>query len=226
MTPSFFARFKAFGAIAGGFTQAATNKSANYIGAPDISSAAPRDRFLLLARSLGPSASVLEIGTKQAVEGRSTHSKGAFPNVSRENYIMADVAPGHDVDIVADLHALPSTWTSHFDAFVANAVFEHLERPWLAAREVLRILAPGGLCYVSTHQTFPLHGYPSDFFRFSKEALSLIFADAGLRIVETAYEHRAQIIAPEAIVPASFQKEWNATWPSYLCVHLFGEKVA
>jgi SAM-dependent methyltransferase len=197
-----------------------------FIVAPDISSAAPRDLLHSSALKLGVTASVLEVGTKQAVEGRSTHSKHAFPSVARENYVMADVAPGQDVDIVADLHSLPAEWTSRFDGFVANAVFEHLERPWLAAREVVRILAPGGLCYVSTHQTFPLHGYPSDFFRFSREALSLVFADAGLRVVEVAYEHRAQIVAPEIIVPASFHEEWNATWPSYLCVHLFGEKLA
>jgi SAM-dependent methyltransferase len=139
---------------------------------------------------------------------------------------MADVAPGPDVDIVADLHALPSEWTNHFDAFVANAVFEHLERPWLAAKEIVRVLAPGGACYVSTHQTFPLHGYPSDFFRFSKEALSLIFADAGLHVIEVAYEHRAQIVAPVALVPASASDQWNAAWPSYIIVHLFGEKAA
>jgi SAM-dependent methyltransferase len=226
MAVGFLKRLKALGGVAVGPKLAEASKSANFIEAPDITSAAPRDRFLLLARSFGPAASVLEIGTKQAVEGRSTHSKHAFPNVARENYVMADVAPGHDVDIVADLHALPSAWTNNFDAFVANAVFEHLERPWVAAKEVVRVLAPGGLCYVSTHQTFPLHGYPFDYFRFSKEALSLVFADAGLRVIDAAYEHRAQIVAPVAVVPASFHEEWNATWPSYLCVHLFGEKAS
>jgi 2-polyprenyl-3-methyl-5-hydroxy-6-metoxy-1,4-benzoquinol methylase len=45
-----------------------------------------------------------------------------------------------------------------FDALVAVAVFEHLERPWIAAKEVARVLKPGGFAYVSTHQTFPLHG--------------------------------------------------------------------
>lgn len=191
---------------------------------PDLSSAAPRERFYASAQSLGPAASVLEVGTKQAVEGEPTHSQDEFPDVPRENYVMIDIEPGSDVDMIADLHDLPAEWTNRFDAFIAIAVFEHLERPWLAAEEVSRVLKPGGLCYIATHQTFPLHGYPSDFFRFSTEALSLIFADAGMRTIEVAYEHRTQIIAPKAIMPAKYCRDWNKAWPSYLCVHLFAER--
>lgn len=190
----------------------------------DESSAAPRERFFAVGRSLGPGSHVLEVGTRQATEGIATHSRAAFPNVTRENYVMADVLPGHDVDVVADLHRLPAQWAGRFDAFVAIAVFEHLARPWLAAKEMARVLAPGGVCYVATHQTFPLHGHPSDFFRFSKEALSLVVEDAGLRVLDVAYEHRARIVTPEAIVPAQALDAWNAAWPSYLIVHLFAQK--
>ncbi len=191
---------------------------------PDISSGAPRERFFGWAPTLDATGSVLEVGTKQAVEGESTHSQDEFTQVRRENYLMIDVEDGSDVDLVADLHKLPTDWTGRFDAFIAVAVFEHLERPWIAAKEVARILKPGGRCYIATHQTFPLHGYPSDFFRFSREALSLIFEDAGIRTLEVAYEHRTQIIAPTTIMPARYAKDWNAVWPSYLIVHLAGEK--
>jgi SAM-dependent methyltransferase len=147
-----------------------------------------------------------------------------FPQVPRSNYLMADVEAGADVDVVADLHALPQDWANRFNALVAVAVFEHLERPWIAAKEVARVLAPGGFCYVSTHQTFPLHGYPSDFFRFSKEALALIFRDAGLQVTEVAYEHRAKITAPNEFIALSYQDEWNASFPSYMVVNLLAEK--
>jgi len=191
---------------------------------PDISSGAPRERFYEWSQTVGETGSVLEVGTKQALEGESTHSKDEFPLVLRENYLMVDIEDGADVDIVADLHDLPADWTGRFDAFVAVAVFEHLERPWIAAKEVGRILKPGGRCYIATHQTFPLHGYPSDFFRFSREALSLLFEDAGVRTLDVAYEHRTQIIAPRTIMPPRFARDWNKVWPSYLIVHLTGEK--
>lgn len=195
----------------------------NFI-APDISSAGPRERYDKFALSIEPSGCVLEIGTKQAQEGISTHSYASFPNVHRQNYIMADIFPGRDVDVIANLHDLPSEWTDRFDCFVASAVFEHLERPWIAAKEVARVLKPGGGCYVATHQTFPIHGYPSDFFRFSTEALALIFEDAGLEAIEVAYLHRAKIIPPVTLVQAGICDQWNETWPSYIIVHIFARK--
>ena len=190
----------------------------------DISSTAPRDRFTALAQTLGADARVLEVGTKRAAEERSTHSHWRFPKVPRANYLMSDISPGTDVDVIADIHSLPAEWTGRFDAFVATAVFEHLERPWIAAREVARILAPGGACFIATHQTYPLHGFPMDFFRFSREALSLLFEDAGLRVVEAAYLHRCTIQPPEEVVPGAMHDAWNRAFPSYISVHLMAIK--
>ncbi|MEA2758749.1 MAG: hypothetical protein QOH65_1362 [Methylobacteriaceae bacterium] len=191
---------------------------------PDISTSAPRDRFVAAAREVRADAFVLEVGTKQSIEGRVTHAHHHFPHVPRENYTMADVEEGKDVDVVADLHRLPADWTNRFAAVVAISVFEHLERPWIAAREVARVLAPGGFCYIATHQTFPLHGYPSDFFRFSKEALRLIFEDAGLHVIEVGYQNRTKISVAHEVVPLSYQETWNAAFPSYMAVNLFAKK--
>ena len=191
---------------------------------PDISSSDPRDAFLAMAETLGGEACVLDVGTKQAVEGQSTHWKSFFPNVPRENYVMTDVESGTDVDVVADLHALPQDWTGRFDAVVAGAVFEHLERPWIAAKEVARVMASGAACYIATHQTYPIHAYPCDFFRFSKDALSLLFKDAGLEVIDVAYEHRIRLVMPRAFVHHRALERWNAAFPSYLCVHLYAVK--
>jgi SAM-dependent methyltransferase len=208
------------------FRDAITGRSAARAknAAPDISTSAPHDRFAAAAATLGADSRVLEIGTKQAIEGRSTHTLHIVPNVKRQNYLMADVEAGADVDVIADVHNLPQDWTNRFNALVAVAVFEHLERPWIAAKEVARVLAPGGWCYISTHQTFPLHGYPSDFFRFSKEALTLIFEDAGLNVAEVGYQFRTKISVPDEIVPSTYHEAWNAAFPSYMAVNLFAEK--
>jgi SAM-dependent methyltransferase len=167
---------------------------------------------------------VVEFGTAQAVPGRATHSLSLFPELERSNYTMVDIKAGPDVDVVADLHSLPFEWTNRYDACIANAVFEHLERPWIAAKEVARILAPGGVCYIATHQTFPLHGHPKDFFRFSTDALSLIFSDAGLEVVSVAYRYRTEIILPSELLASSQLKSWNKEYPSYALVTLTAKK--
>lgn len=168
--------------------------------------------------------SVLEVGTSQAVPGVSSHFMHLFPGIERSQYVMVDIKAGQDVDVVADIHALPEEWADRYDAFVASAVFEHLERPWIAAKEVARILSPGGICYISTHQTFPLHGYPQDFFRFSTEALALICTDAGLEILGVAYKHRCKIVLPPALLDARYVESWNSEFPSYAIVHLAARK--
>jgi len=168
--------------------------------------------------------SICEFGTLQAVPGRSTHSRALFPHVERSDYVMADREAGADVDVVADLHHLPEIWTGKFDAAIASAVFEHLERPWVAAREVSRIMAPNALCYIATHQAFPLHGYPSDYYRFSKDALALIFEDAGLRVLCKSYHFRCWIVPPVQVLDPAHVEAWNKTFPSYIGVSLVARK--
>lgn len=168
---------------------------------------------------------VLEVGTLQALPGRSTHLMARFPKISPENYVRLDVIDGADVDVVGDLHHLPQEWTSKFDCFIANAVFEHLDRPWIAAKEVARVLAPGGLFFVGTHQCFPVHGYPSDFFRFSDSALRMIFEDAGLVVDACDYANRCMIVPPPEIVPSSMVIGWNKEFPSYIHVNASGRKL-
>lgn len=183
----------------------------------------PWERFFADTRARPPTT-VLEAGTAQSVPGVSTHHMGLFPSVGRAQYTMIDILAGPDVDVVADLHSLPTEWTSRFDAFISGAVFEHLERPWVAAKEVARVLAPGGVCYVATHQTFPLHGYPQDFWRFSTEALSLIFRDAGLEVLAVAYKHRTKIVLPPELLGCDQIEPWNAQFPSWAIVHLAARK--
>lgn len=168
--------------------------------------------------------SVVEFGTAQAVPGVSTHLMARFPGLGRSHYTMVDIKPGPDVDVVADLHALPHDWTDRYDVCIANAVFEHLERPWIAAKEIARILAPGGVCHIGTHQTFPLHGYPKDYFRFSADALALIFSDAGLEVLTVGYSYRTKIIVPSELLSWFRRNAWNKKFPSYAAVAITAKK--
>ncbi|WP_271163551.1 methyltransferase domain-containing protein [Brevundimonas intermedia] len=183
----------------------------------------PRELFLDLVEKEKPSP-VLEIGTHQSVPGQSTHHMAWFPHIERENYTMSDIFSGEDVDEVADIHNIPDHWNSKYQAFISLSVFEHLDRPWIAARQIERLLAPGGLCYIRTHQSFPLHGFPHDFFRFSEKGLSLILNDAGLEVLSSGYEDRCKIIPPDRVVHYYMVDQWNENHPSYIHVHIVARK--
>lgn len=153
---------------------------------------------------------ILEVGTRRWQSDFPTHHLGWAPHGS--TYVMADVDEGPDVDVVADAHDLAPFADGSFDAVIAVSVWEHLARPWLAAAAVARVLRPGGQVYVATHQTFPLHGYPSDYWRYSSEALDVIFGDAGLDLVEVGYSY------PCRIWPGAEVVRWNPDAPCFLNV--------
>jgi predicted SAM-dependent methyltransferase len=206
----------------------------NFVSKMSPSDENPRDLFLRLVAEEKPTP-VLEIGTLQDVPGTSTHHLDWFPYLRRRDFVMADIAPGADVDEVIDIHNTPFAWDGRFGAFLSESVFEHLKRPWIAAQQIYKVLRPGGLCYVCTVQTYPLHGFPSDYFRFSDEALLLIFEDAGFQVLSVGYEHRAKVLIPEYLFPLSLREGptydfnalchvWNEGCPSYVTVHLVARR--
>lgn len=82
-----------------------------------------------------------------------------------------------NVDSVADAHDLPFR-DGAFDNVVCIEVFEHLERPWIAAQELLRVLKPGGTGVVSIPFMFRIHGDPFDFSRLTEQGIRSIFRSA------------------------------------------------
>lgn len=159
---------------------------------------------------------VLEFGTKRADPDFPTHHRDWLPVIAL--HTKCDIEAGTDVDEVADAHDLSIGWDGVYDGVIAVAVFEHLKRPWVAAVEMARTLRRGGLIFVSTHHSFPEHAYPSDYWRYSREALSLIFEDAGLEVIATEYQYPCQI------VPGPEVTRWNPAAPAWLNVELLAVK--
>lgn len=161
---------------------------------------------------------VLELGTRRSDPTRSTRHDDWVPHASE--YLGTDIEAGVDVDLVADAHNLTErTGHEQFDVIISCSTFEHFKYPHLAAHEIMRALRVGGLLFVQTHQTFPEHGHPFDYFRYSREALAGLFgAGMGFRIDQTAYEYPARIHSP--------QGRHLAYGPAFLNVCLFGQKAA
>lgn len=173
------------------------------------------DQFIARSRQIY-SPRVLELGTKQSIPGRSTKHNAWVPHASE--YLGTDLAGGEDVDIIADVHRLTrATGEEQFDVIISCSSFEHFKYPHLAAHQVMKALRIGGLLFIQTHQTFPLHSYPYDYFRFSREALAGLFGAAmGFRVIGTGFDFPARVYARED--PGGWRH------PAFLNVVLFGEK--
>lgn len=94
-------------------------------------------------------------------------------------YQVLDPTPEYHPDIVGDIHALPFPDNSQ-EAMICLAVLEHVEDPWLACRELRRVLKPGGYCLVYVPFLYYFHaerGYYHDYWRYTHEAINLLFKD-------------------------------------------------
>ena len=81
-----------------------------------------------------------------------------------------------------------------FDAVFSGAVLEHLAMPWLIAAEINRVLRLGGITYHITPQAWPVHEEPNDFWRFTDEALKLLFgAPLGFEVLHAGMADRVRL---------------------------------
>lgn len=94
-----------------------------------------------------------------------------------DRVVNLEVAAFPSTDVIADGESLPFRDAS-FDAVFSLAVLEHIRRPWVAARELVRVLKPGGTLRVDVPFLQPVHGYPEHFFNMTSEGLCSLFSDS------------------------------------------------
>jgi hypothetical protein len=137
-----------------------------------------------------PSPKMLDVGGRD--RGGVDRSK-AFPGV---DVTVMDILPSENVDVVGDAHCLSKYFPrNHFDGVHCVAVFEHLLMPWKVAVEMNKVMKPGALGYVWTHQTFGMHDLPWDFWRMSDSAWPAFFNKrTGFEIVECLMEDHHYVL--------------------------------
>ncbi len=108
-------------------------------------------------------------------------------DLARGQWLGVDMQPGHGVDQVADIHDLPTEWGGRFSGVLCSEVLEHVARPWVALPKLREVIRPGGWIVVTTLFAFPEHGFPDDFYRYSRSGLKLLLEDAGFKDVATEY---------------------------------------
>ncbi len=66
-----------------------------------------------------------------------------------------------------------------FDLIIANQVWEHLDRPYAATKNVLKMLRKGGHFFVAVPFYIPYHGAPIDCSRWSARGLKNLLIEGG-----------------------------------------------
>jgi hypothetical protein len=127
-----------------------------------------------------PDGNVLEIGSR-ARSGITR--RGLFPETC--HYTGFDIVPGENVDCVGDAHFLSRVLPlNHFDIVFSVSVWEHLSMPWRVSLELNKVMKVGSLAMINTHQSWPSHEEPWDYFRFSDYSWDALFnKETGFEIV-------------------------------------------
>lgn len=114
-----------------------------------------------------------------------------------DNVVNFEIVDYDSTDVRGVGEVLPFVDAS-FDAVISIAVLEHVKDPFLCAKEIARVLKPGGdlMCCVPFLQ--PLHGYPHHYCNMTHQGLENLFAD----FVEVD-----KIDVYESIFPI-----WSLTW--------------
>lgn len=114
-----------------------------------------------------------------------------------ENVVNFEIAPYDTTDVRGVGEVLPFVDCA-FDAVISIAVLEHVKDPFRCAREIARVLKPGGelMCCVPFLQ--PLHGYPHHYYNMTHQGLINLFEN--------------QLDIEKIDVYASVLPIWSLTW--------------
>lgn len=118
---------------------------------------------------------VLNLGAMpDAPDKEGTIYETYFPNSEFRTLDLGDnSSPRH---IAADLMVEQET-LAPFDLVLAMSVIEHIDRPWLAAPNITRMIKPGGHLYVAMPFFYPVHEGPyyGDHWRATPSAIRHLF---------------------------------------------------
>jgi SAM-dependent methyltransferase len=114
-----------------------------------------------------------------------------------ENVVNFEIVAYPSTDVRGVGEVLPFRDAS-FDAVVSKAVLEHVQDPFRCAKEILRVLKPGGdlLCCVPLLQ--PVHGYPHHYYNMTGQGLINLFGE--------------EITVQRHEVPDSTLPIWSLQW--------------
>lgn len=118
----------------------------------------------IFSKCFQPDGPIVEIGSYYMPGTEKTNDQRKyFPD---KEYIGCDIREGVGVDRIEDAHNL-SFGDGSIGSLMMFEILEHLPAPEIAVREAHRVLADNGYFVMSVPFTYRLHGFPSDYWRFT-----------------------------------------------------------
>jgi SAM-dependent methyltransferase len=99
----------------------------------------------------------------------------------RPNVVHFEIVRYSSTDVVGVAEKLPFADQS-FDGVFSVAVLEHVQDPFRCARELMRVLKPGGVLFAAVPFLQPLHGYPHHYYNMTMAGVRRLFP--GLDILD------------------------------------------
>lgn len=125
-----------------------------------------------------------------------------------QKYTAFDSFLGDNIDVVGDVLNMPFE-KNYFDTVISTQVLEHIERPWIAVREINRVLKKGGKCILSAPFLLPFHADPQDYFRFTKDGLESLVKNEKMKIIESGSYGKTFSVVSEALRFLFFNRYQN-----------------
>lgn len=164
------------------------------------------------------SGDVLEIGghnLRQCSKERFPDPRYTYHDL---NLVESDIPNTIIADITDCREQIPD---DSFDFIFSSDVFEHIDRPWLAAEEIARILKPGGITVHHTLWSWRNHPCPIDYWRYSPECLEFLFEDLtvlekGYDLSQRRHDQPGQWPSGKDSVPVDQFGGWREHWSVYV----------
>jgi len=102
-----------------------------------------------------------------------------FWQIKPEKFIRVDINEKTEPDVIADLNKTLPFSDNFADAVLLFNVIYILENPTEILREINRILKPGGKIFFTSPFIFNEAKEPSDYWRFTSEALEKLLRESG-----------------------------------------------
>ena len=119
-----------------------------------------------------------------------------------------------EYDVCAGPYTDAEGTTLKFDLILANQVWEHLDRPYAATRNVLKMLKKGGHFWVAVPFFIPFHAAPMDNSRWSARGLKNLLIEAGFdedAIISKQWGNRnAALRNMEEVWPPAYNSETDS----------------